>query len=144
PHPARSFEHQKTDDAIYFRVEFAAPPHVADEPAPRLVPQDSATRTVVRVFPGGLAFAGKWSPSAESAKFQLIYTAREPGRMPVAVESSVALDLSNSVTFNGDLKRQWALGQMAEFARLRKQAPDFNFYSLAQLLLARKYELPVP
>src|SRR5712664_3780189 len=108
PLSVKAFLTQKVGDAVFFRVEFAAPPHVADDPPPRLVPQDGAARTVVRDGLSGLAFAGRWSPSAERAAFQLIYTMREPGRMPVAVELPVTLTRSDAQTGKGDLKTTWA------------------------------------
>src|SRR5260221_12646327 len=79
PPAVKSFRTQRANDATYFRVEFAAPPHVADGATPRLVPQDEAARVVVRDGFWGLAFVGKWSAAAERARFPLVYTVLGPG-----------------------------------------------------------------
>src|SRR5262245_34383534 len=144
PVAVKSFVTQTVGDALYFRVEFSAPANLADDPPPRLVPQDAATRVVVRDGLSDLKFVGKWSPMAERAAFQLIYTVREPGRPPGTVEAPVTLARADAASDKVDLRKAWAEAQMVEFARLRKRAPEFNFYPFAQLLLARKYGLTVP
>src|SRR5713226_4719897 len=143
PPMVTSFRAQKNGDTVFFTVKFAAPPHVAGEPPPRLVPQDEAARTVVHLGRNELSFAGKWSPTAETASFRLLYAVQAPGRNLVTVEAPILLNRSDANPDNGDLKKLWAGGQMAEFARWQKQTPDFNFYPLARLMLARKYGMPL-
>ncbi|MFL5340269.1 MAG: hypothetical protein ACJ8F7_08960 [Gemmataceae bacterium] len=139
PPAVTAFQTQARADGQYFRIEFTGP---ALSTSARLVPQDDSARAVVPV--SALTFAGKWRPGVEAASFRLLYTTQEPGRRPETAEIPVTLKRTDARPTDADLATAWAKAQLAEFAALGKQAPEFTFYSFAQLLLARKYGLALP
>ena len=137
---------------------------------PRLVPQDSKTRTVCyrhRPAQPGLSFCGQLTGSGK-AKFVLLYPlaekpspkslplaelVRTPGMSEVAIEVDFAtaravplpkIAADDQYIHADDLRSLWALHQGANFAVLETQVLDFNFYSFAREATGRKYGVMAP
>lgn len=142
---AQDVRFHRNRDGLYFEVTLPAPPNLARDHTPRLVPQDEAARCVVPIAApdGRVAFAGKWAGTADQATFLVLLPCRR-GDGVAWTEDVITLQRANArLAEDPKIVNHWADGQMAEFRALAALAPDFSFYDLAQVLTFRRYGAPL-